>query len=151
MADPFDQIDAYLGAAVRALAPAERKVLMREIIRELRKRNQKRITAQEGPDGRKWPPRARKRDGRVKSTAKMLLGFRAARRMVLEATQDGASLGYRGSTAALALVHHFGQVDFVVSGGPRVKYPARPLLGVSAGDIDWVRQRVMDRITAALP
>lgn len=150
MADGFDQLDAFLGSAVAALAPAARRALFREIIREIRKRNQARITRQVGPEGEAWAPRKRNGDGRVRSTAKMLTGLRAARRLALTADADGATAGYRGRTARIAAVHHFGRVDQVAPDGPTARYAARPLLGLPAQDVEWIRRRLIDHIADAL-
>lgn len=149
-ADAFDQVDAFLGAAVRALAPAQRKMLFREIIREVRKRNQARITRQVGPDGTKWEPRKRNSVGRVRSTAKMMIGLRAARRMAIAPSAEGGTIGYKKLTGYIASVHHHGRVGYVDKGGPKVRYPARPLLGLSAQDLAWLRARLIDHVADAL-
>lgn len=150
MADGFEQVDAFLGSAVAALAPAARRSLFREIIREIRKRNQARITRQVGPDGEAWAPRKRNGDGRVRSTAKMMIGLRAARRMAIAPTADGATVGYKRLTGYIAAVHHYGRVGHVAKGGPKVKYTPRPLLGLAAQDVEWIRRRLIDHIADAL-
>lgn len=142
----FEQFDAWIEQAIRAMSPAGRKRLLRDIAREIRKRNQQRITKQVGPDGEKWTPRKPRDDGRVRGAAKMMLGFRAARRMLIDVNAEGASVGFRGQTARIARVHQEGAVDYVERGGPRVKYPARPLLGLSNTDIAMVREKLIDAI-----
>lgn len=145
-ANAFDRIDDWLASAATALAPQQRRKVFREILRDLRKRNQQRITKQEGPDGEKWTPRKRGDEGHVRSSAKMLVGLRSARRMAIKSDSDGGTIGYRGRTARIAAVHHYGRVDEVAEDGPRVKYPARPVLGISTSDVTWIRQRLMDHI-----
>nr|WP_255448355.1 phage virion morphogenesis protein [Telmatospirillum sp. J64-1] len=146
----FAGLDAWLRKAMAALEPGERQKLFREMARELRKRNQQRITRQAGPDGQPWEPRKRNAKGRVRSTAKMLIGLRAVRRMVISADGNGAEIGYRGRNAQIAAVHHHGHVDNVAPNGPRVKYPARQLLGLSVADLDWARARILEHLSDAM-
>lgn len=151
MADPFDKLDGFLVSALNALSPVARKTLFRVLAQEMRKRNQARMTKQTGPDGEKWEPRQRDREGNVRKKAKMLIGLRATRRLMVQANADGGSVSYRGSTARIAAVHHNGLADQVAPGGPRVTYPARPLLGFSNPDIAWLRDRLMEQIAKSLP
>ena len=138
-ADAFAEIDAWMKSLLAATAPAARKRLLRELARELRKRNQARMARQTGPDGAKWEPRKRNSRGKVRDTAKMMVGLRAARRLRIGVTADGAEIGWRGRTARIAAVHHFGGVDAVAEDGPRTRYPARELLGISAADRSKIR------------
>lgn len=145
-ADPLAPIERWLTNTLGALAPDRRKALMTEIGRELRKRNQRRISRQSDPDGTPWTPRKRDRHGRVRAHAKMMHGLREARRLALSAGPGGMELGYSGITARIAAVHHHGLVDKVEADGPNVKYPARPLIGFSADDIAFVRDRVLQAL-----
>lgn len=145
-ADPFIPLERWLTATLETLEPARRRVLLRDIGRELRKRNQRRISRQTGPDGTPWAPRKRDRAGRVRNHAKMLQGLREIRRLALTATPNAMELGYSGRTARLASVHHLGEVAEVGPGGPNVKYPARLLLGLPADDLAFVRQYLMDAL-----
>lgn len=144
--DPLIPVERWLASALATLAPANRKTLLRDIGRELRKRNQRRISRQIGPDGTPWPARKRDSAGRVRSTAKMLLGFRDGRRMKLSATPDGMELGYSGRSGWLATIHHYGEVSSVESDGPRVKYAARPLLGIDESDLEFVYGMISDAL-----
>ncbi len=143
--DAFADLDDWLKSAVAALAPAARKTLLRDIARDLRKRNQARITRQVAPDGEKWKPRKKSPRGKVRTAAKMLIGLRAARRMRLKVKADGAEIGYEGRTARIAAVHQFGGLDAVAEGGPRVRYPARPVLGISADDRRIIANLLVER------
>lgn len=150
MADPADAlapVERWLTDAVSALEPEARKKLMTEIGRELRTRTRRRMAAQQAPDGTPWRPRKRAMDGRVKSYAKMMQGLRDLRRLDLKATPEGMELGWSGRNAMIANVHQMGDVDEVHRHGPRVKYTARPLIGLPPDDLEFVRQRLL----AALP
>ena len=142
----FEQFDAWIENAIRALSPVGRKRLLRDIAREVRRRNQQRITHQQDPEGNKWQPRKPDREGNIRGAKKMMLGFRAARRMRIETSPSHASVGFRGKTAQIASVHHFGGVDYVEEGGPRVKYPERRLLGIASDDLRMIRQKLIDAI-----
>lgn len=141
--DPFAPVERWLTSALAALEPGARKALFREIGREVRKRNARRISRQTGPDGTPWPARKRNSHGKVRSTAKMLQGLRELRRLTVQADASGAEIGYSGRTARLAAVHHFGDVDAVEKGGASVKYSSRELLGLNAEDLAFVRDKLM--------
>lgn len=145
--DAFAPLERWLTQALAALEPAPRKALLREIGRELRKRNARRISRQTGPGGEPWRPRKRSTRGQVRSTAKMLQGLRDLRRLAVTAGAGGVEIGYSGRTARLAAVHHFGEVDTVAADGARVKYPARELLGFAPEDVAWVRERALGALT----
>ncbi|MBF0375766.1 MAG: phage virion morphogenesis protein, partial [Alphaproteobacteria bacterium] len=122
MMDGFDRLDGWLRGALHALAPAARKTLFREIVRDLAARNRKRMSAQAGPDGDPWAKRKPNRNGRVRCYAKMMTGLRAARRLRATSAADGAELGWTGRNARIASVHQLGAADLVEPGGPAVKY-----------------------------
>ncbi len=146
-ADPLRPVDAWLATAIAALEPAARRTLLNSIARAVRKANQARITKQVGPDGTPWTPRKKDRDGRVRKKAKMMLGLRQARRMAITVTDGDATIGYAGILARIAAVHEFGEVDAVVPGdpaGPKVKYAARPMLGLAVEDIAFIRRAVLE-------
>ena len=67
--------------------------------------------------------------------------------MLLKSDSSAASVGYEGSSARIASVHQFGAVDAVADGGPMVRYPERPLLGVSTADRAWVQARLLDHLS----
>jgi phage virion morphogenesis protein len=141
--DAFTTLDGWLRGAILALDPRHRQTLLRQIARDLRRSNQKRITAQTGPDGDRWQSRKPDAAGRIKTRKKMLIGLRAARHMAVTATPNRADLGYKGRSSRIARIHHLGLTGEVTPGGVVVKYPARPLIGLSGRDEDMVRDRVL--------
>ncbi len=145
--DDFDRLDDWLRSALAILEPRVRTTLFRKIGLELRRRNRARIANQVGANNTPWKPRKLDGRGRVRSTAKMLQGFRDLRRMALNSDASGFSLGFGGFGARLAEVHHFGLVDSVQPGGPRVKYAARPLIDLPDDDVAYVRQALIDELT----
>nr|WP_239168394.1 phage virion morphogenesis protein [Chromobacterium violaceum] len=51
------RLDAELGALLQKMEPAARRGLARDIARQLRQSQQKRIAAQQNPDGSAFTPR----------------------------------------------------------------------------------------------
>lgn len=148
----FIAIEAWMGKALAALAPAERSALFRRIGRELAKRNRQHMMRQVGPDGTAWAPRHRDRHGRVRKAAKMMVGLRAARRMKTTSTAAGAEIGWNGRDARIAQVHQSGALDYVDRAvtDKQVRYPVRQLIGLSPEDVDFVRDTIMGHLAARL-
>lgn len=150
MIDGLHRLEKWMQQAIENLSPARRKALFRDIGKDVRKENQKRITRQEGPDGDRWPQRKqRRRHGQVKQKTKMMMGLRKARRMALETGPDGVSIGYTGNTAKIASVHQYGGMDYVEEGGPKVRYPVRKVLGLSDKDHQTIGNRIRQHIAQA--
>lgn len=143
-------LERWMAEALRSMEPAARKRLFTRIGRQLRARTRKRMTAQVGPDGERWAPRVRDKAGQVRKTAKMMVGLRADRRLLATGKPDGAEVGWKGTAARIAEVHHNGAFDYVEEGSSvRIRYPQRRLIGLSADDVDYVRQALLDHIAAA--
>ena len=138
-------LEKWVADALSALdAPARRK-LFAKLGRELRKRNRKRMTAQTGPDGERWQPRAKDAGKKVRERAKMMVGLRDDRRLLLSTSPAGLDLGWAGAAARIAAVHHHGEFDLVApNSNTKVRYPQRRLIGLPAGDLDYVRQQLLD-------
>jgi len=56
------------------------------------------------------------------------------------------AIGFSGRTGRLARVHQFGESDQVAPGRPKVRYPARQLLGLTEVD----QQQIIDQLLADL-
>lgn len=153
MSDPdirgLDQFREIATALMTRLQPRERRAALRAVARALRQSNQRRIAAQVDPDGRAFAPRkprkADQRRGAVRRRA-MFSKLRTARHLRAGASENEAWVEFTGRAARIARVHHAGLMDEVAPGGPRVRYPARPLLGVSAED----EARILDALVEHL-
>jgi phage virion morphogenesis protein len=146
--DGAEAIDGWLKSALAALDAGERRRLFREIGRELQRRTRKRMAAESGPDGAAWAPRARDRHGKIRKAATMMTGLRAARRLTVAASAAGAKIGWSGRDARIAAVHQTGALDFVdrkVSDA-KIRYPARPLIGLAEDDIAFVREALLAKL-----
>ncbi|MCF6221640.1 MAG: phage virion morphogenesis protein [Robiginitomaculum sp.] len=130
MKSEFDDFERWLEDTLTGLAPASRTKLLKKLGMSMRRSNQKRQMQQIGLDGRKW---AARKSG---SKRKMMKKLRLARFLKISSSPNEVSVGWRGRTAGMARVHHFGLRDRVSKGGVRVKYEARELLGQGRNDAD---------------
>lgn len=134
-------IEQWAGALLARLSPAGRRAAMRDVARELRRRQQARIAAQENPDGSAYEPRKanaggrklRGKRGRIKRSA-MFMKLRTSRLMAVETTHRDLAIGFAGRLSRVARIHQFGAKAPVTPGGPVYHYPARLLLGFA--DLD---------------
>ncbi|WP_027711610.1 phage virion morphogenesis protein [Dickeya chrysanthemi] len=131
--DDFQHVEGWLAALLAKLTPAERKTLLREVARDLRKRQQDRIRLQQNPDGSAFEPRRvspREKPGRIRR--QMFRKLRTAKYLKATATANVAEVGFTGNVQRMARVHHYGLRDKVRERGAVVKYPARQLLGMDS-------------------
>nr|WP_246872326.1 phage virion morphogenesis protein [Pantoea ananatis] len=126
------EVDAWLDALLAKLEPAERKKMLREVARDVRRIQQASMTAQHAPDGSAWEPRrvsARTKPGRIKR--KMFVKLKTAKYLKTKATGDSAEVAFIPAVQRLARVHHYGLRDRVSRRGMTMKYAERPLLGIN--------------------
>lgn len=139
------EVDDWLAALLANLEPAARTKVLREVARDLRRIQQKNITAQRSPDGTAWEPRritARTKQGRIKR--KMFTKLKTAKYLKAQANANQAEIAFAGRVQRIARVHHYGLRDRVSRGGKEVKYAARPLLGVN-GEVETTVQEALLR------
>lgn len=116
-----------------------RRQLAREVAKQLRQSQQRRIAAQLNPDGsafEKRKPQVRDQKGRIRRT--MFSKLRTAKYLKTEAKPDAAVVGFVSQVGRIAPVHQYGLRDRAQKGGPEVQYPVRQLLGFSDADIEAV-------------
>lgn len=138
----------HIEGLLAALSGAERRTLAREIGGELRRVNQRRIAAQQNPDGTPYAPRKprlRAQAGAIRRRA-MFSKLRTARYLRVQSSANAALLAITGRAARIARVHHHGELDRVSRDGPDYRYPKRRVLGFSSADRDWIAERVIDRL-----
>lgn len=139
-------IDRWLQGLLLGLTPPHRKTLNTLIARELRRRNQKRITQQKNPDDTPFITRKRLRDRQGRIRRAMFARLKTANNMKVAATPDEASVFFAGHRGYIARTHHYGLEDNVSRHGPRVKYPARRLLGFEDADVKTLAQLILDHL-----
>jgi phage virion morphogenesis protein len=152
MSDGLDQLEDLAGGLLRAVAPAERRKLLRTVARDVQKSQRTRIAAQLQPDGSKFAPRKAKqpkgrlrRKGAIKRAA-MFRKLRLVKYLQAGATDSEAWIGFSGSAARIARVHQDGGTDAPAKGQAKVRYAKREILGPTDAD----RQILLDAALAHL-
>lgn len=143
----LEALEPWLESYLNRLKPGQRMQLTRKIGQLLRRRNAARIAANVTPDGLPMEPRKPRKRSRAKR-GKMFQKTRLTRNMKIRARPDQVELSFKQPVAGTAAVHHFGLVDKVepTATAPKVRYPARPLLGLPPAD----REAIMDEALAWL-
>ena len=149
MAD-LDALAYALSELLARCSPAASRAALREIMRGLQQSNRERIAANVDPDGKSFAPRRpqriRDKKGRIRMRTKRGAMFRKLRNTTRVTIADGVgTLDFRGSPR-IPEAHHFGLVDRVRA-GLSVTYTARPLLGISAADHEYVRDVLLKHLT----
>jgi phage virion morphogenesis protein len=144
----LQQLDNWLTPLIESLSAKERRVLAREVARDLRIANRERIKAQTNPDGTPYEPRSqlRGRRGHLRRKA-MFTGLRTAKYLRIKTTADEAAVGFLGRVARIARVHHYGLRDRVEKGGPQHQYARRELIGITAKDADRIAESVLNHLS----
>ncbi|MDE1716442.1 phage virion morphogenesis protein [Chromobacterium amazonense] len=143
------RLESELSGLLHKVAPAARRTLARDIGRALRQSQQKRIAAQQNPDGSGYAPRRpqfREQKGRIRR--QMFAKLRAARWLKIEANAGGVEVGFLRQVERIARVHQYGSRDRISRHSHReAQYPARELLGLSEQDLEMIRDKVLDHFT----
>ncbi|WP_193162967.1 phage virion morphogenesis protein [Enterobacter ludwigii] len=150
LSDNFHLLDASLQGLLNALTPVSRKRMNMLIARELRRENQKHIAQQKNPDESPFIARKRLRDKRGRIRRAMFAKLRTAKYMKVSATADEAAVYFTGHQGYIARTHQYGLEDTVSRDGPRVKYPARRLLGFGSDSIRQVERQIIDHLSKHL-
>jgi len=149
VSDDLHTLEAWAGALLAKLQPAQRRAINHKVAIDLRRSQAQRIKAQQGPDGTAYPARKRRKEfkgknGRIKrQKAAMFAKIRTAKHLKVKATGDQIEVGFFGWVARVAHVHQFGRQDRVTKKGPAYKYPERPLLGLSEPDRTLIRESLL--------
>ena len=146
-----EEVQAKLTALIANLSPQARRQLGRKIGQALRKSQSNRIARQQNPDGSTFEPRKPRKEfgkkkGRIKRKA-MFAKLRTARHLKVRSNGNEVSVGFNGSSAAIAAVHQYGltarpskEKDF------KVQYAQRELLGFTEEDIEMIERFVLRAI-----
>ncbi|HHF5743455.1 TPA: phage virion morphogenesis protein [Haemophilus influenzae] len=107
-----EEVQAKLTALIANLSPQARRQLGRKIGQALRKSQSNRIARQQNLDGSAFEPRKpckefRKKKGRIKRKA-MFAKLCTARHLKVRSNGNEVSVGFNGSSAAIAAVHQYG-------------------------------------------
>ncbi|MBI2306095.1 MAG: phage virion morphogenesis protein [Rhodocyclales bacterium] len=149
----LDPVESFAAGLIAALEPGARRQLAREIAHLLRGSQQRRIAAQQNPDGSAYEPRKpqlrlRNQKGKVRRT--MFSKLRTARFMKASATPTAAVVGFAAEVERIARVHQFGLRDRVNRRGLEADYPARRLLGITEADEAAIRDLIVPHLANRL-
>ena len=147
-----EEVQAKLNALINNLSPQSRRQLARNIGQVLRKNQQARIARQQNPDGSAFEPRKPRKEfgkkkGRIKRKA-MFAKLRTARHLKVRSNGNEVSVGFNGSSAAIAAVHQYG-----LSASPsknkdfKVQYAQRELLGFSESDVELIENLIIEQLS----
>ncbi|MDR9876576.1 phage virion morphogenesis protein [Pseudomonas allii] len=143
MANNLEALETWAAVLLERLEPGERSKLARNIGQDLRRSQQKRVMAQENPDGSKYAPRKhrdlRGKQGRVRRKLAMFKKLRTASYLKVRGDNNGVSVGFTGRIARIARTHQYGLKDRAVRGAPDVRYEQREVLGLTELDIELIR------------
>lgn len=149
MADNLSALEDWAGALLSKLEPSARRTLNQAIARDLRRNQQRRIAAQQNPDGSAFTPRKprqqlRAKQGRIKR--QMFNKLRQAKHLKLQSTASSIAVGFMQRTARLARVHQYGLRDRPGRNAPDVQYPHRQVLGFTDADLELIRDRLLHHL-----
>lgn len=149
MSNDLQVLETWVAALLAKLNEGERRKLLGAVARDLRRSQSKRITTQRNPDGSAFAPRKPKdlrgKKGRIKG--KMFTKLKSARYMRTQSTANGLSVGFVGRVSRIARVHQYGLKDRPERGQADVQYEARQLLGFSGGELENIRNMLIDHLT----
>lgn len=153
MANNLEALETWAAVLLERLEPGKRSKLAWSIGQELRRSQQKRVMAQENPDGNKYAPR-KKRDlrgkqGRIRRKTAMFKKLRTATCMRARGDSNGVTVGFTGRIARIARVHQYGLKDRAERGAPDVQYERRQILGLSEPDMNLIRDSLLSHLTGS--
>lgn len=151
MASKLEALETWAAVLLARLETGERSKLARSIGQDLRRSQQKRVMAQENPDGSKYAPR-KKRDlrgkqGRIRRKLAMFQKLRTVKYLKVRVDSNAITVGFTGRIARIARVHQYGLKDRAERGAPDVRYAQREVLGLTESDIDLIRDRLLAHLT----
>jgi phage virion morphogenesis protein len=151
VANNLDALETWAAVLLDRLEPGERSKLTRSIGQELRRSQQKRVMAQQNPDGSKYAPRKQRnlrgKQGRIHRKLAMFKKLRTASYMKVRGDRNAVTLGFTGRIARIARVHQYGLKDRAERGAPDARYEQREVLGLTDADLELVRTGVLNWIT----
>lgn len=150
MSNDLQALETWAAALIAKLNEGERRKLLGAVARDLRRSQSKRITTQRNPNGSAFAPRKPKdlrgKKGRIKG--KMFGKLKTARYLRTESTANGMSVGFVGRVSRIARVHQYGLKDRPERGQADVQYEKRQLLGFSGGELENIRNLLIDHLAS---
>lgn len=150
MANNLEALEIWAAMLLDRLEPGERSKLARSIGQELRRSQQKRVIAQENPDGTKFAPRKQRslrgKQGRIRRKLAMFKKLRTASYLKVRGDSSAITVGFTGRIARIARIHQYGLKDRAERDAPDVRYHQRRVLGFSETDLELVRDSLLNHL-----
>lgn len=148
-ASEIASLEAWCSSLLTNLSSSARRSLARDIARELRPSQAKRIAAQQNPEGSKYEPRKpqkfRRKKGSLRRT--MFAKMRTSKFLKTEATPEKAVVKFAEQVQRIGEVHQFGLRDKVNRRKRiEIKYPSRQLLGITDSEKEMVKDQVINHL-----
>ncbi|MGY2313549.1 phage virion morphogenesis protein [Pseudomonas sp. SDO5522_S412] len=151
MASNLEALEDWAGVLLARLEPGERSKLARTIGRELRRSQQKRVVAQQNPDGSKFAPRKQRnlrgKQGRIRRKLAMFRKLRTASYLKVRGDSNAVTVGFTGRVARIARVHQFGLKDRAERGAPEIRYDQREILGLTDAELNIIRDQLLAHLS----
>jgi len=151
VANNLEALETWAAVLLDRLEPGERSKLARSIGQELRRSQQKRVMAQENPDGSKFAPRKQRnlrgKQGRVRRKLAMFKKMRTATYLKVRDDSNMVTVGFTGRIARIARVHQYGLKDRAEREAPDVRYEQREVLGFTGMDLELIRDSLLKHLT----
>lgn len=151
MANDLEALETWAATLLERLEPGARNQLARSIGQELRRSQQKRIIAQQNPDGSKFAPRKQRnlrgKQGHIRRKLEMFKKLKNATYLKTRGDSNAITVGFTGRVARIARVHQYGLKDRAERGAPDVRYEQREVLGLTEADMDIIRDGLLKCLT----
>lgn len=151
MANDLEALETWAATLLERLEPGARNQLARSIGQELRRSQQKRVTAQQNPDGSKFAPRKQRnlrgKQGHIRRKLEMFKKLKNATYLKARGDSNAITVGFTGRIARIARVHQYGLKDRAERGAPDVQYEQREVLGFTEADLDVIRDSLLAHLT----
>lgn len=145
MSDDVAKVQSAFDTLLTNLSKPRRRLLYKQIGRELARSQRRRINAQQNPDGTPYAPRKAKHKTKGRINSKLMfkkIGLPAHLKLRYE--NEGISLGFYGGDAAIAEIHQYGLKGRVrPEFNWKVPYERRELLGFSEKDAEMIEKFVL--------
>lgn len=132
----LEPLIAEFDALLANLTPEKRRILTRNIGRQLRQSQLNRIRNQRNPDDTAFTPRKPQRFGG--RNGRLFKKLATPRFLKLRTTDTDLTLSFTGNADRIARVSQFGLRDQVNRRGLRVQYAERQLLGLTENEQNMI-------------
>lgn len=144
MTNRLEMLEDWATGLLRQLDQVSRKKLALNLGHELRRSQQRRITAQKNLDGNRYAPRKKNNlqywTGKLKRKGRMFQSLRTRRLLKTKVNDNKIMIGFTQQTAQIARVHQFGLRE------RNIIHKRREILGLTDFDITLIRSELIKHV-----